>query len=290
MAVAYTQPTVPNYSHVTGTGVYMQPPGGFEPAIDFAGFQLGEGALISVRQQLEANFAMERISFNADHFEASGFTVLGIEEVTIDDRPGLLATLESNGRARIYELLFGDASFVVNVSALYPIEQEGLGRAIKSALLGVKFELETGPYDDTFFSLDDSTTKLQFADFANDAWIFSEDGSIKVPKGHPVLIVRALELDQVESPRLICHELFAESRSFGLVNIENIRSRRSEIDGRPAFELMGKGEQLSGGTGFLYVSAVGTGRQFVLFQAVIENPHFDPNSIRELIKTLKFTD
>lgn len=273
---------------VMGTGVFLQPPGGFQPALDFAGFELGNDVIISVEQNLGADFRYEKQAFNRAEFKANGYAVIDFQEVEIDGHHGLLAEVQANPATTIYELLFGDSTFTVYISSYFPATQEGLGRAIKSTLLDLHFKLDAGPFGDTFFRLNDTETLLQFADYVNEAYLFSEGGSIKVQQGAPVLVVRPLKLTEPESPKLICQQLFADLREFGLISAEVSSTSRANANGHQAFELIASGKNFAGKDSSLYLRVVTEGVRFVVFQATVDQKYFRADIFRELINTVEF--
>lgn len=256
---------------VTGTGVQLVPPDGFEPATLYPGFQdPASGATLMVTE-MPAPFAEARQGMTKARLATRGMTARSIETIDFADVEGLLISVDQQATGMAWLGLFGDAERTVMVVAAFPRDAlaelgESLERSVRSARYA---EAPADPFEGLIFRIP-ASDELKLANRMGNMVTLTKDGQrgIVAPRD-PLCLVgssyREVDIDDLEA--------FARERllqTAEVQDIDDIEGESARIDGRPAYVLTADARDLKSGTALRLFQAVAVdGDVYVLVQGMV---------------------
>lgn len=273
---------------VSGTRVSIKPPDGFTKGQNFTGYQKGEEAVINIMDLNGGNFYSNAASFTKENFEARGIKVIEFEELKINGYPAKYVKMQAEPHIISINVVFGDSTFSVMAMGVYPSDDKSLGEEIKKSILSANYkkDFEVDPFENAFFSLDDSNSKLKFSQASANMFIYTVNGETERNDGEPIMIVLPVPNDVGSSPKQTAESMIAGLQSKGLTNVEYINSSSTTINGYSAYELLAKGT-LNGASTTVLVQTIVSGENQLLIQGLQNGGTFDPDVFRELSSTVK---
>jgi len=272
---------------VTGTRVSMPEPEGFTKSAQFAGYQKGETAMINVMDLNGGNFYSNAATFSKENFESKGVEVLEYEELTIGGFPAKFIKVIAEDQSHMMNAVFGDSTFSVMIMGAYLPEDEAAEETIRKSILsaGYNKDFEVDPFSNAFFSLDDSKSRLKYANAAAGMFMYSIDGKDGNAPDQPMALVLPLPKDVFTTAKSMAESMIIGLQGKGMTDIEYINESDDAINGYDAYEIWATGIMGDANANIL-VQAIVKGENLLIIQGMQVKGEFDPEVIRELSATV----
>lgn len=276
--------------NVAGTKVFMIPPPGFVQAKNFVGFKKDGQTGINVMEIPRANFYRTTKDFNQEEFEAKGLRVLDYKDTIIDEYPAKLVKTQGDPYLKSLALIFGDSTFSVMIMVVYPVDDAALESQIENAILGATYDknAKVDVFAHAFFRLDDSQTKLKFATYSGNMYVYTPGGKKEENANEPMLMVIPLPADTLMSPQKTSEDMIENYKGKGFLVQEYIKKAEVEVNGYQSYELIVKGT-LRENNAIFYIQTILNQENQVVMQGIFrgDQSSFDPVIFQELIQTIE---
>ena len=237
-AAVWAQPV-----RVRGTRVSLDPPAGFSPAPQFAGFQNTDHQSAIMVTELPGPASVMKRGMTKTALASRGMTLLESSTASVDGQDALLLRVRqasTSGEVLKWMLVAGDQTRTVMVVGTYPPAADAVvGEAIKRSLLNARLGIGTAapdPFEGLRFRVT-PTPFLKVAGRVNDMLTLTETGTMTPGNadaalyfvGHSLGPVAIGDLRQFSETRLA-----QTTRTRG---ITDITGRPTRLDGLEAYEL-----------------------------------------------------
>ncbi len=276
--------------NVPGTKIWMTPPEGAIPGENFAGFEVGESAMIQIMDLDGGNFYSNTRNYKKENFEAKGVTVLDFQKLTIDGYPALYIHVEGVPTLRSHQLVFGDSTFSVSLTANYAPSDQQVGKALKTAIFNATYKKDqkVDPFAHSIFSLDDTKTKLKFNRYSGSMYFYLPKDAQETKKNTQFLLAISLPNDGVSPIKKTAEQAVLEVAKYGVVLTKVISNKAKKVNGYEAHEIVAAGRIEDKEGVHLVVTIVATKDSLVMLQGMQMAGAFDKKVFTELVNTIRF--
>jgi hypothetical protein len=228
---------------IPGSRVSLEPPAGFSPAPQFAGFQNAELQSSIMVTELPGPASVMKRGMTKAALASRGMRLLESSPAGVDGQDALLLHVQQaspSGDVLKWMLIAGDNTRTVMIVGTYPQAADAaVGEAVRRSLLNVRLGIATTP-PDAFEGLQfrvTPTSRLKVAGRVNNLLALSETGTMTPAKsdaplyfvGHSFGPAAIADLREFSAARL-----GQTTRTRG---ITDITGRRTMLDGLEAYEL-----------------------------------------------------
>jgi hypothetical protein len=222
--------------NIPSTKLFLIAPAGFTLSQDLPAIEKGQDGIIQVLDQQDAGFSAELANFNKKGFELLGLRMLDYKELTINGYVARLALLEGNDGTRTYRLLFGDTTFSVLLIGSYVRTDDKTGSDILKSMLTAYYDksVKIEPFGQAIFTLDDTHTRLKFAQYSGGMYKYSFNGRTEGSDDNPVFLVSVMPADAT-MPELMADLLLNQLRASGFNVLSTENPITEKVNGLPSF-------------------------------------------------------
>ena len=257
---------------VPGTSVTLEPPAGFAPAKDFAGFKQGATASSIVVTELAGPASEVTAAMTADGLSTQGMRLLASSETTVGSRSGLLlhvAEFKSGIEFEKWMLALGERNRTLLVVGTFPKELgDSLREPIRSALLSVRWSprIEAPRTQGLPFAVSE-TAELKISQRVSSRLLLTKQGAkVTLDPADPLIVVGTafndIAITDVEN--------FARDRvqrTSEISGVSGIEGESLRVDGLAAYELRADArDQKTGAPLRVYQLLVADGTRYFLAQ------------------------
>lgn len=261
-----TRSKTAKHQNIPGTRVFIIPPAGFTPSSSLPALESEDEGLIQAMDMDGGNFHINAANISPENYAAAGVEVFDYQETEVNGFPAKMAFVQADPQTKMFNLVFGDSTFSVNVMGLFPTESAAMGEKIKTALASIFYDksFKVDLFSIVPFKLDDSGSLFKFAHSFTSSFVYSLGGIKKDSyKGEPFMTV-------VPMPR---EGETLQQLGDGMANITESRSVRnvdsSDVNGLPSLRREIHGT-MNGEAIHIYQHIVAIGRDAVVIQGITE--------------------
>jgi hypothetical protein len=228
---------------VAGSRVVVNPPTGFSPARQFAGFENVEAQSSIMVTELPGPAAVMQRGMTKAALASRGMTLVESSSASVDGEDGLLLHVRqttTSGEFLKWMLIAGDKARTVMIVGTYPAASETtVGDAIKASLLGARLgatAIAPDPFEGLGFRVT-PTTRLKVAGRVGDLLTLTETGSMAPSRPDAALYFVGHSFANVAINDL---RTFSESRlnqTTRTRGITAVKGQRTQLNGLDAYEL-----------------------------------------------------
>ena len=234
---------------IVGSNMWVIPPSGFEPAVNFMGFQQPDDPPTSMIVLMDLPGPYDKITegFDSTMMAQKGMTLHTKEAVNLYGYNGLLLDLEQAANGMEFEkyiLVYGDEhnTHILNVVCL---KSDTLMKALKASVRSVYLDeaMEVDPLDGLDFSIDATDTKFKFGQVVANGILYTVDGNIPTQSEDETLFGVQKSIAQVA---ISDKQAFCKKRltllPYGGTQLDQTHGVQAiEIDGISGYALFAKG-------------------------------------------------
>ena len=187
--------------NVPGTKVYLLRPEGAQFGKNFTGLEM-ENAVIQIYDLSVGNYYTNGASFSKEGFEKKGVKVYEYRETEINGYPAKFVKISAN-TGIAYSLIFGDSTFSVMAMGIMSADDAATASMVKTCLFSMKYkkQAKVDPFASAVFKLTANASKMKFAMYAGNMYIFNYSGSKEShDKSEPVIMVSTIPSDATTTP------------------------------------------------------------------------------------------
>lgn len=118
--------------------LYLVPPNGFK--LFDNGLIKNDSTMIVAFDQIFGNYYENGKNFNKEYFTNKGAKVFDYKELTIGIYPARFISMQTDKKEKKYTIVFGDKTFWVMLTGMYPTDDSKTGDQIKKSMLTVYFD------------------------------------------------------------------------------------------------------------------------------------------------------
>jgi hypothetical protein len=227
------------YVKIQGTRLSLKPPAGFEPISGFTGLKKGETSMIQVFDLGGGDYNATSKSFTKEEFEKKEMKVLSFTETKISGFPARIVHAAASEEARMYSVMFGDATFSVMMMGMYPATESELETEMKEALLSARYNKDEviDPFASVNFKLDDSKSKLKFVKSAANMFIYTIGGAEKAKDGPMVIVVSVPLEGEAAKPKDLAEQMVAGLKNKGFGGLKATEKEDLKVNGCDGYSM-----------------------------------------------------
>lgn len=240
------------HKNINGTKISLIPPQGFISAQNFIGLQQAESGSSIMVLDVPGPYSEISAGLNAENLLSNGVEVSLIEQLTINELPGMLITGKQRAYGNTYSkyiLVFGNETETIMMNGVFPENMNKFGAEIKKSMLSVIYDagLELDPFAVLDYTIDVSQTKLKFASSMSGSLIFTVDG--KVPTASEdktnLIVTKSFNTVTPEDKKQFCINRIKNTP----VDIQNIEyTNEISVDGMNGYEIYAKAKSKNADT------------------------------------------
>lgn len=264
-----------NYTAVRGTKISLIKPEGFTEAETFPGFQQTDTGASIVITEMPAPYSQIASTFTKENLKARGMTLLGKQNVTIDDYKGQLLQVTQVAHFTTFAkwiAVFGDATATVILVASLPQEMEDtLSEPLRDSLLSAKWQKNKvlDPFAFLNFAID-TTPNLKFTQRVQNMLLYTKSGVIPTKSPEEPLFVVGPALSNIE---VINQKQFSEKRIAQTEQVKNLAidtSNEINIDGLSGYEIVARALDVETNTPLVvYQVMLFKGKTYYIMQGIV---------------------
>ena len=120
--------------------LFIIPPDGFE--LSNLGISKNENTMIVAFDQVYGDYFASTKNFNKEGFQKKGAKVFEYKEFTFGDYSAKYISMETDPKETKSIMVFGDKTFSVMITGMFPSSDSKTGEQIKKAILSIYFKKE----------------------------------------------------------------------------------------------------------------------------------------------------
>ncbi|WP_294679929.1 hypothetical protein [uncultured Fluviicola sp.] len=228
---------------IPGTRVFLIPPKGFTIAKGFLGLRKGDDAYIQIFDLVGGSFYSNARSINRENFEAAGMKVYDYSEFQFDNYPAKYIYLRGTNLLNSYQLTFGDSTFsAMMLSAFYPDDKE-MEKQVKECILSAYYDtsVKIDPFETAYFSIDESSTKYKFQEYAANIYAYSVDGVKSEDTFSPTVMITQLPAEANSTYETLIESMINGLKQNSFIQTGIVSSTEKTINGFKGYEKIVKG-------------------------------------------------
>jgi hypothetical protein len=205
--------------NIPGTRLYIIPPQGFTVSSSLPAIEKGNDAIIQAMDLVGGSFYSNAATFTKTSFQQMGITVFDFRELTVNGYPAKMALMQGDPTAKVYNLVFGDSTFSIMITAIFPSNDNAVKEQVEKALASIYYDKtkQVDPFATAPFKLDDSQSVFKFANFTASIYVYSVNGVKKSSyDDDPYLMVISLPAEGV-TPEGAANSMLSSIQKYGMV-------------------------------------------------------------------------
>ena len=277
--------------NIPATRVSMMKPVNFDLAKNFIGLVYTDVCLIQVYDLIGGNYYTNAATFSKEKFESKGISVAEYKELTFSSYPAKFALLSNAGK-RSMMLVFGDTTFSVMITGLYPENNIALETTVREIIFSTVYDkkIRIDHLAAAKFILKDHDSKFKFAKASSGTFFYSLKGNVKNEYiDEPFVTVCSLPR-QNETPSQIAELMTKNLVKYGGSDLTFSNESTKPVNGYDTYEFE-MSANLQKKLNYFYFLVVIISDKAVVIQARFpENSKVILEEIKKLAYTIKIKD
>ena len=253
---------------IPGTRLFIIPPAGYLLSNELPALEKGDSLSIHALD-LKGSFYKNDAGMSEQDFRAKGFLVLNYKELKVNGYSAKMALLQKDPSTRLWMLDFGDSSFSLMITAVFPPSNKHAGDEIQKALQTVWYDkkLRAVDFASVVFTLDDSRSIFKFAKYSGNVYVYSL-GGVQQDKydGKPYFTVTYLPSNG-QRPEILADEALTSYEQAGLQEPDINEPSDASTNHYPSFQRFILGD-VSNERTLLYQHVVIINKMAVIMQGI----------------------
>lgn len=245
------------HQQVAGTRFFLVPPGNFNAAKGFQGYQEPETGSSILVMDIPGAFQDNTKGFTEAGLKPQGVNLQKREEIKVNGDPGLflIADQAADGTTFLkYILVFGDSKSTHMINGTFPRSVSLYHKDIIESMLSVVYDssIAVNPLDAIPFFIETSDTKFKLAHNLSGNFMFTVDGKVPPEVADKTMLMVGSAAETV----IINRRQTALERIYQLpysdLKIDQSKIASVTIDGISGYEITGEGTSTTGVHEFIY--------------------------------------
>ena len=225
---------------IPGTRLFMIPPLGFTLNSHSMSFDSEDGSKMIIKDILGGDFEKNAGGLNENVLRESGFKLLKHNAFVLNGYSARYAVVEAWGNANTLLFGFGDSSFAVMISAMYPSTDTSIENNINTSIASIVYD-ENAVIDPSLvaiFVTDSLVSKYQFSQFNSGSYYYTRPNKSKNLTGDlkNTVSIKQVSADNMIMSETLTQETLSSFQKNGFAFSDTIHLEYSRIDGQEAIE------------------------------------------------------
>jgi PBP1b-binding outer membrane lipoprotein LpoB len=266
---------------ISGTGVSLIPPQGYNLASNFPGFMKDQQSAIFVSQFMNQSYEITLSENGKEYYKNKGANNIIEKQLRINGFNATLIEMSANTNNKAFGLVMGDSSSSVMIIATCSLQDSTEINSLKKSVLSIHYDKNSisSPLESANFKINLSESSFKLSDYAGGSFVFTKNGArVDFSTRHIIYVSPLPSANGNESNRNL-QRMFQSMVANGFIYSKEVFTSNEDVNGYNASERVFEGD-LNGEPCKMYLLILTESDGTLCFQGVIKSDY--EKSINEI--------